>query len=192
MNLADRQELEKLINGCIKGKRKYQEILHQTFYGKMLVVCMRYASCRAEAEDFLHEGFIKLYQKLGKYDYKGSFEGWVRRIIVNNTIDIIRRKREFVTDNELDYSKYYEQEPEDDSALDLNTTHIKAQVAIESIQELSPAYRAVFNMYVLDGLSHKEISEELGISVGTSKSNLSKAKTKLAEILREKLDEMDL
>ncbi len=192
MNLENRQELEKLIKGCIKGKRKYQEILHRAFYGKMLVVCMRYASCRPEAEDFLHEGFIKLYQKLEKYDYKGSFEGWVRRIIVNNTIDIIRRKREFVTDNELDYHSLKDQDADAFSDLDLSVTQIKAQVAIEAIQELSPAYRAVFNMYVLEGLSHKEISEELGISTGTSKSNLSKAKVKLAEILRKKLDEMDL
>ncbi len=192
MDLDNREELEKLVKGCLKGKRKYQEILHQTFYGKMMVVCLRYASCRAEAEDFLHDGFIKLYQKLEKYDYKGSFEGWVRRIFVNNTIDIIRRKKEFATDKNLDYSKYYEPATESEPDFKLWANHLKAQVAIESIQELSPAYRTVFNMYVLDGLSHKEISEELGISIGASKSNLSKAKANLAKILKEKLSDMDL
>lgn len=186
MNLNDLNEIKKIVNGCIKGQRKYQEILHKAYYGKMLVVCLRYANNKAEAEDLLHDGFIKVYQKLSKYNFQGSFEGWIRRIIVNNSIDTIRKKKEFpvnfdgesehIINQESDYSAHSSQDQ-------IELTNVKAQHAIEAIQQLSPAYKAVFNMYVLDEMSHKEIAETLGISIGTSKSNLSKAKMKIKEIL---------
>ncbi len=186
MDFKDPDDIKKVINGCIKGKRKYQEMLHRAFYGKMLVVCMRYADNQAEAEDLLHDGFIKLYQKLSKYNYQGSFEGWIRRIIVNNSIDNIRRKKEFTVSFDAENEYMLENtvdKPIEDGNDDIDITSIRAQRAIEAIQQLSPAYKAVFNMYVLDEMSHKEIAEELGISVGTSKSNLSKAKLKIKAIL---------
>lgn len=185
MNLKDPENIKEVIDGCIKGKRKYQEILHKAFYSKMLVACMRYAENRAEAEDLLHEGFIKLYSRLPRYNYKGSFEGWVRRIIVNNAIDFIRKKKEIAVDFR-DEHQHIINNQYDDSISNKNATEltkIKAEKIIEAIQKLSPAYRAVFNMYVLEDMSHKEIAKELGISVGTSKSNLSKAKIRIKEIL---------
>jgi len=182
MDLKDRKDIETLIEGCIKGQRKYQEILHKAFYSKMLVVCLRYTQNRAEAEDLLHDGFIKLYQKLSKYNYQGSFEGWIRRIITNNAIDFIRKRKEFTTDfNES--VNLIEDSNVSKNAEDAEFIKVKAQEIIKAIQQLTPAYKAVFNMYVLDDMSHKEIAERLNISVGTSKSNLFKAKLKIKEIL---------
>jgi len=192
MDLKDQEDIKEVIEGCIKGQRKYQEILHKAFYGKMLVVCMRYAQNNAEAEDLLHDGFIKLYSKLSKYTYKGSFEGWIRRIIVNNSIDFIRKKKEFTvsfgSDNEHIINQ--RQENSDESYQLLESKQFKAHKIIKAIQELSPAYKAVFNMYVLEDMTHKEISEELGISVGTSKSNLSKAKLRIREILGSSMNDL--
>lgn len=185
MDLKDQKDIQEVIQGCINGQSKYQEILHKAFYSKMLVVCMRYAHNKAEAEDLLHDGFIKLYQKLEKYNYQGSFEGWVRRIIVNNSIDFIRRRKEFTvdfsSDNEHIINNRYDSTEK--TLEDIEVTKFKAQKIIEAIQQLSPAYKTVFNMYVLEDMSHKEIAEELGVSVGTSKSNLSKAKLRIREIL---------
>jgi RNA polymerase sigma-70 factor (ECF subfamily) len=194
MDLNDLNEIKLIVNGCIKGQRKYQEILHKAYYSKMLAVCMRYANNRAEAEDLLHDGFIKVYQKLSKFNFQGSFEGWIRRIIVNNSIDSIRKKKEFTVNFDAENEHIINRE-DDNTELNidqLEVTNIKAQQAIEAIQQLSPAYKAVFNMYVLDEMSHKEIADELGISVGTSKSNLSKAKVKIKEILSQMNTKNDL
>jgi len=188
MNLKDNKDIKRVIDGCIKGQRKYQEVLHKAFYSKMLGVCLRYASNTAEAEDLLHDGFIKVYQKLPNYKYEGSFEGWIRRIIANNSIDFVRRKKEF-TVSFGEENQHIINDRRDDSASSLEEiqiTEFKAKQIIEAIQELSPAYKIVFNMYVLEDMTHKEISEEIGISIGTSKSNLSKAKERIREILAKK------
>ena len=185
MDLRDRKDIEELIRGCIKGQRKYQEILHRAFYSKMLVVCLRYAQNRAEAEDLLHDGFMKLYQKLPKYNHQGSFEGWIRRIITNNSIDFIRKRKEFTVGITSDNENFINDRQDDskETLEEIELNKFKAEQIIKAIQELTPAYKAVFNMYILDNMTHKEIAEELGISVGTSKSNLSKAKLKIKDIL---------
>ncbi len=183
MDLKDQKDIETVINGCINGESKYQEILHKAFYSKMLVVCMRYAQNNAEAEDLLHEGFIKLYQKLPKYNYTGSFEGWIRRIISNNAIDFIRKRKEFIIDFNDDNEFLLNNQEENSDRDDLNLIKTKAQKIINAIQQLTPAYKAVFNMYILEDMSHKEIAEKLGISIGSSKSNLFKAKLKIKKIL---------
>ncbi len=185
MNLDNPQELKELLHGCLKGKRRYQKILHESLYPKLLVVCMRYASSKVEAEDFLHQGFIKLFEKLGKYNYKGSFEGWARRIVVNNTIDILRHKREYTVDYEIltiDDGKDEERAEEIESQF--NKDRLKAKMVIEAIQQLTPVYRTVFNMRVLDGMSHAQIAETLGVKITTSKSNYQKAKARLIKILK--------
>ncbi len=188
MDLKDRNQIKEVIEGCINGQRKYQEILHKAFYSKMLVVCMRYAQNTAEAEDLLHDGFIKLYDKLPKYKYQGSFEGWVRRIIVNNSIDFIRKRKEFTVSFGAENEHIINDRSGDinESLQEIELKSFKAQQIIEAIQKLSPAYKAVFNMYVLEDMSHKEIADELGISIGTSKSNLSKAKVRIKEFLKNK------
>ena len=137
---------------------------------------MRYNSDRDSAQEVLQEGFIKVFEKLGAFDYKGSFEGWIRRIIANTAIDAIRKskKNPYLTDNDNDF-KLGASDPMVEKE-ELEFMDLKAEVAMEAIQKLSPAYRTVFNLFVLEDYSHKEIGELLGISEGTSKSNLSKAK----------------
>ncbi|TNE98512.1 MAG: sigma-70 family RNA polymerase sigma factor [Bacteroidetes bacterium] len=161
------------------------------YYGKMLAVCLRYIQDRDSAEEVLQEGFIKIFDKLEAFDYKGSFEGWMRRIMANTAIDSIRRHKKdpMLTDNDEDFklgsvNPSIEREEEEFTA-------IKAEMALEAIQELSPAYRAVFNLYVIEEYTHKEIAEILNISEGTSKSNLAKAKQNLQKILIDRFKNID-
>lgn len=147
---------------------------------------MRYYADRDTAEEVLQEGFIKIFDKLDAFDYKGSFEGWMRRIISNTAIDHIRRSKKdpFLTDNDEDFRMGGENPVIEQEELEI--TEIKAEIAMEAINELSPAYKAVFNLYVLEEYTHREIAEILNISEGTSKSNLAKAKMNLQKILKEK------
>ena len=163
-----------LIEGCLKGDRKMQHELYKRFAPKMYGVCLRYASNAEEAEDILQEGFIKVYNKIGSFRREGSFEGWIRRIFVNTAIEQFRKKvyLQPITEIEEDTveGKYL-------SVLD----RLSEKDIIQLIQQLSPGYRTVFNMYVVEGYTHKQISEMLGISEGTSKSQLSRAKMILQE-----------
>lgn len=177
-------DLEDVISRCKKSDRRAQEELFRHLYGKMLAVCLRYVHDRDSAQEVLQEGFIKVFDNIKGYDNKGSFEGWVRRIMANCAIDFIRkaRKNALLSDNDKDFRDV----SEDDAEEDWDLTSLKAEVAMEAIQQLSPAYRTVFNLYVLEEYTHKEIAEKLGISEGTSKSNLSKAKLNLQHYLKQK------
>ncbi|PWH86845.1 RNA polymerase sigma factor [Brumimicrobium oceani] len=183
-------ELKELIKRCAEQERSAQEQLFKLFYGKMMGVCMRYTKDRDRAQEVVQESFIKIFDKLADFDFKGSFEGWVRRIMVNASIDAVRkRNREaFSTDEEYIFngrSSFQEHDLDDD------ITKIKAEYAMEAIQELSPAYRTVFNLFVIENYSHQEIADILNISEGTSKSNLAKAKQNLRKILSEKFVNLD-
>ncbi len=189
MDLTNKAVVERLIQDCIKGDRKSQQFLYQTYYGKMLVVCYRYASTNEEAKDILHDGFIKVFQKLKSFKNTGSFEGWIRRIMVNNAIDHIRKRKELLTfegDSSLEIMKNKLAEDDNDDEIFLKA---QAEVLVKLIQQLSPAYRTVFNLFVVEDYSHKDIAEELEISVGTSKSNLAKAKQRLKELYLNYLDD---
>lgn len=177
-------ELEAIIAACKKSDRRAQQQLFSLFYGKMMAVCLRYIHDRDSAQEVLQEGFIKVFDNIKGYDSKGSFEGWVRRIMANCAIDFIRkvRKDTLLTDDDRDFRQATTDEEEDDWEM----TTIKAEVAMEAIQQLSPAYRTVFNLYVIEEYTHREIAELLGISEGTSKSNLSKAKMNLQLYLNKK------
>lgn len=159
-----------LIKGCIAGDRRMQEELYRRFSPKMYAVCLRYANNADDAQDLLQEGFIKVYRNLHRFRAEGSFEGWIRRVFVNTSIEHFRKKStrlSMVTDKE-------ENTIED---ADITAIHKLAEKdIINIIQELSPGYRTVFNLYVVEGYSHKEIGELLGISEGTSKSQLARAK----------------
>lgn len=159
-----------LIKGCIAGDRRMQEELYARFAPKMYAVCLRYANSADDAQDLLQEGFIKVYRNLHRFRAEGSFEGWIRRVFVNTSIEHFRKKStkmSMVTDKE-------ENTIED---ADITALHKLAEKdIINIIQELSPGYRTVFNLYVVEGYSHKEIGELLGISEGTSKSQLARAK----------------
>lgn len=181
--MENQQELQNIIQGCIKGKRKYQQQLFEKYYGKMMGVCMRYARDQDEAQDMVQNGFIKVFEKLSVFNFTGSFEGWVRRIMVNTSIDLIRKnkKNTYAIENEADIVS----DEENGIILeeDINELNFKASKAIEAISNLSAGYKVVFNLYVIEGYTHKEIADFLGISEGTSKSNLAKAKQKLRAYL---------
>jgi RNA polymerase sigma-70 factor (ECF subfamily) len=190
-NVENKEQLKGIIEGCLRNDRRSQEAIFKLFYGKMMVVCMRYTNDKDTAQEVLQEGFMKVFEKLGAFDYKGSFEGWVRRIVANTAIDSIRRskKNPILTDNDNDFKIGGENPLEEKETIELG--EIKAEMAMEAIQKLSPAYRTVFNLFVLEEYSHKEIAEMLGISEGTSKSNLAKAKMNLQKILNQQFMNID-
>jgi RNA polymerase sigma-70 factor (ECF subfamily) len=162
----------------MRGERKMQQELYQRFAPKMYGVCLRYAGSAEEAEDVLQEGFIKVFNKIGSFRGDGSFEGWIRRIFVNTAIEHYRKKiyLQPITEYEEDTieGKYL-------SVLD----KMEEKDIIQLVQQLSPGYRTVFNMYVIEGYSHKQIAEALGISEGTSKSQLSRAKQILQDMVKQ-------
>ncbi|WP_430809758.1 MULTISPECIES: RNA polymerase sigma factor [unclassified Carboxylicivirga] len=162
-------DLKAIIKGCQNRKAKAQKELYQTFAPKMYVVCLRYCKDRTEAEDCLQEGFIKVFNNIHQYQFKGSFEGWVRRIMVNTVIEMYRKKQPEVLVDEFPMLA----EPEDRNTYDCAFSH---EELMSMIGDLPPKYKLVFNLYVLDGLTHAEISEVTGVSVGTSKSNLARAR----------------
>jgi RNA polymerase sigma-70 factor (ECF subfamily) len=184
-------ELELIIKGCIQNERKAQEKLFAMFYGKMLSVCLRYTIDHDSAQEILQDGFIKVFEKIESFDFKGSFEGWLRRIIANTAIDSIRKnkKKPVLFENDTDFVAEIVNPMEEAEIESFRT--LKAEIAMEAINKLSPAYKTVFNLYVLEEYTHKEIAEILGISEGTSKSNLAKAKQNLQRIIETKLVKFD-
>ena len=170
-----------LIRGCLQDDRRMQEELYRRFSPRMYAVCLRYAGNAEEAEDILQEGFIKIFKKLESFRSEGSFEGWIRRIFVNTAIEHFRRKRYLQTVSEKEENTI---EGNDISVLD----KMAAKDIVALIKELSPGYRTVFNLYVVEGYSHKEIADMLGISEGTSKSQLSRAKVILQDMVRTYID----
>lgn len=182
-----KKELKSVIEGCLKNDQRSQYRLYEMFYSNMTSVCLRYSKDREEANDLVQEGFIKVFKNLTRYEFKGSFEGWMRRIFVNNAIDNIRRKKK----NHL----LLGEDEKMDAFSDKNMDPLEIQgeldpkLVMEAVQKLTPAYKAVFSLYVIEEYSHKEIAEMLGVSVGTSKSNLAKAKQNLRKLLHDAYNE---
>ena len=171
-----------LIAGCVAGDRKMQQELYQRFAPKMFGVCLRYAGNTEEAEDILQEGFIKVFKKMSSFRGEGSFEGWVRRIFVNTAIEHFRRKTYLQPVTER------EEETIEGSYLSVLDSLAEKDI-IQLVQQLSPGYRTVFNMYVVEGYTHKQIADIMGISEGTSKSQLSRAKIILQDMVRKNIDQ---
>lgn len=167
--------IEKLIDGCKEGNTKSQEQIYRLLAPKLFAVCLKYSKSYEEAQDNLQDGFLLIFEKISQFNYKGSFEGWAKRVIINYILQQYRKQNlfEIVSEN---YPEEVEVEIEEDS--------ISIDFLTRIIQELPDRYRLVFNLYVLDGYSHKEIAEMLEINIGTSKSNLARAKA----ILREKIE----
>lgn len=183
MNTASNHTVSEtdLIQGCINGNRQMQEFLYQKYASKMYGVCLRYSGNAEDANDLLQEGFIKIFKNLTKFRGEGSFEGWIRRIFVNTSIEHFRKKVKLYNVTEVQ-----ENTIED---YDLNILDTLAEKDIISlVNELSPGYRAVFNMHVVEGYSHKEIADILEINEGTSKSQLARAKGVLKKLLEKKLN----
>ena len=179
-------ELKELVAACVRKERKAQQMFFKAYYGKMLSVCLRYIKDRDSAQEVVQDGFIKVFDKLELFDFRGSIEGWMRRIFSNTAIDAIRKAKRnpFLSDQDNDFKVPAENAMEEREALE--ELQVKYEVAIDCIDRLSPAYRTVFNMYVFEEYSHKEIAEILGISEGTSKSNLAKARMNLQKMLETK------
>ncbi|PCJ26190.1 MAG: RNA polymerase subunit sigma-70 [Flavobacteriales bacterium] len=183
MDPNDQHILDDIVKKCVKGDRKAQQELYKRFYGKMMGVCYRYTNNSEDAKDILQDGFVKVYSNLKKYNFEGSLEGWIRRIMVNTAIDHFRKNKNtyLVSDDDgyiLEHSKV--------ESADSIYSQFGESVIMEAIQSLSPAYKAVFNLNVIEGYQHKEIAQKLNISEGTSKSNLAKAKHNLKKILLNK------
>lgn len=168
---------EELVKGCLSGVPAYQRALYKRYAAKMLTVCLRFAKRREEAEDILQEGFITVFDKLTQFKMQGSFEGWVRRIMVNKAIENYRKASKVFPVIDID-------DVEDNFITNENVTSaISSKELMEMIHELPPTYKMVFNLYAFEGMTHKEIAENLGIAEGTSKSNLSDARTLLKKKL---------
>lgn len=160
---------EQIIAGCRTGDRKYQELLYQRFASKMFSVCMRYAAETNSAQDLLQEGFVKIFKNIDKFRGEGSFEGWVRRIFVNTCLEFVRKKANMYVVQDTESVKI---EYQDENALQ----KLMKEDLMEMIQSLSTGYRTIFNLYVIEGYSHKEIAELLNVTEGTSKSQLARAR----------------
>lgn len=166
-----------ILTGCVNKDRASQKKLYELFYGKMMAVCMRYATDTEEAKDLLNEGFMKVFTNIHKFKPEHSLESWIRRIMINNAIDAYRKNKKHKYN--VDIEQAYSVARNETVSSDLGVEEI-----MKLIQKLSPAYRTVFSLYVIDGFNHREISEKLGISEGTSKSNLSKARMKLQQMIK--------
>lgn len=166
-----------LVIECVKGDSRAQRMLFERFSKKMLGVCMRYAKSTEQAEDVLQDGFIKVFSKLNDFKHDGSLEGWIRRIMVNTSLDQIRKENKLLGNTSLDNVDYKLQ----NNAFVLE--NLAAKDLMKMVQSMPVGYKVVFNMFAIEGYSHKEISEYLGISENTSKSQYSRARAYLRERL---------
>lgn len=167
-----------LIKGCINQKPAAQRELYEQFASSMLAVCYRYARDRDDAEDILQDGFVKVFQKIGNFDDRGSLEGWIRKIMVNTAIDHIRKQKH--QQNQVELNEGITEVIEAD-VMD----NLEMEALFEVIQKLPPGYRLVFNLYAIEGYSHKEIGDELGITESTSRSQYTRARAMLRQQIQE-------
>ena len=173
-----RSSEEDLITGCRRREGNAQRELYELYSSRMYAVGYRYVKNPMEAEDILITSFTKIFERIDQFKGDGSFEGWIRRVVVNESLTFLRRNRSMYLETDIEQA---DREP-DYAQLD---NQLEAEDLLKMIQELPPGYRVVFNMYAIDGYSHKEIADHLGISENTSKSQLSRARTCLQKMLAE-------
>ena len=173
-----RAKEDELIKGCLRRDQNAQRQLYDTFSSKMYSVCYRYVKDSMEAEDILVTAFMKIFDKISQFKSEGSFEGWIRKIVVNEALTYLRRNRSMYLETDLEQA---DREPDYSKLSD----SLEAEDLLNMIKELPTGYRIVFNMYAIDGYSHKEIADHLGITENTSKSQLSRARTYLQKMLME-------
>lgn len=190
--MVEDKQLQQLIQGCLEGDRKAQQAVYKLLYGKMKVVCLRYTKDTDQAMDVLQEGFIKVFQNMNKYTGAGSFEGWVRRIMVNLSIDRFRKqKNDFLLLNGSMSAEDFGEDVEEEEETDAVDYDFTPEQILAAMKQLSPAYQTVFNLYVFENYTHQDIAEALSISVGTSKSNFAKAKRNMKKILLKNIGKTD-
>lgn len=183
-----------IIEGCRKNKHRYQMALYDKYAAMLRAVCLRYVKNDADADDLLQEGFIKILQNVDNYVETGSFKAWMKRIMVNQAINFLKKKRQIeftdLSGNE-DYNDAEDYNP-DKTENKLIDGNIGPERIIELMKRLPEGYRMVLNLYVIDGFSHKEIADQLGISINTSKSQLSRARKSLLDMANELLTQNKL
>src|SRR3954447_6319811 len=179
MNTTSTLSEKALIENCVNGNRKSQKELYDMFSPKMYAICLRYTKNQMDAEDILQDAFVKLFNNLYKFRGEGSFEGWVRRIFVNTAIEHLRRNTVKFSESEGFENAIADKQK---SALD----SLYEKDLIKTSMKLSEGYRTVFNLYAVEGYSHKEIAQKLGITESTSKSQFSRAKAILRDVLQHK------
>ncbi|MGK7397579.1 MAG: RNA polymerase sigma factor [Candidatus Cyclobacteriaceae bacterium M3_2C_046] len=178
MDFNNKTILLPLINECKKNNKQCQQELYQNLFGFAMKICLRYAKTDEEAREIAHDGFLKIFTKLDKFDPEKSFLGWVRKIMINASIDHFRKN----------HWHYHQLEISHADGLAMNPDifqQLSAKEILQLVNSLPPSYKVVFNLYVIDGYNHREIAEKLEISEGTSKSNLAKARLKLKKMLVE-------
>lgn len=176
--MAANPSIQLLIEGCRRNNRASQLRLYEHFYSYGLSITLRYSKNREEALEILNDSFLKAFQKIHQYDSDYPFKPWLRRILINSSIDYHRKYSKFEDTYELPPSAELE-----NATYNYALDNLEFNDLITVLQQLSPAYRLVFTLYVVEGLQHQEIADKLSISVGTSKSNLAKARMKLKSIL---------
>ncbi|MCB0707714.1 MAG: sigma-70 family RNA polymerase sigma factor [Saprospiraceae bacterium] len=174
-------DIKHLLSECRKGERLAQKQFYQLFRSKMFVLCLRFANNREDAEDLLQEGFVRVFLDLHQYKGAGNLEGWVRKVFLNTCLQYIRKQKKVFPTEYLDNYLAFA-EPQID-----NTTPERGKELIQLLQKMPAGYRAVINLYVLEGYTHAAIGEELGISENTSKSQYSRARTHLKGLLKTQL-----
>jgi len=170
---------QELVQRVLKGEKAAQKHLFDKFAPQMMTVCNRYSNSQDQAADMLQEGFITVFQKLTQFDGRGSLAGWVRRIMVNSALNVLRKEKKFA----------FSEEVETATGIESNMTDAISQMAFEEvsslIQKMPTGYRTVFNMYAIEGYSHKEIANHLNVSESTSKTQYRKAKLYLQKLISE-------
>lgn len=182
MDLVRGMDEHRLVEACLRGERKAQELLYRRYHGRMMGVCLRFARDRDEAAVILNTGFYKVFRNLDGYDpAKGKLDGWIYRIVLNAAIDHYRSQVKPMRSEPVEYAEHLAGGSEAAEIIG----QLTAERILELVQRLSPGYRAVFNLYVVEGFTHPEIAERLGISEGTSKSNLAKARRRMQAMVLE-------
>ncbi|MFI5204915.1 MAG: RNA polymerase sigma factor [Flavobacteriales bacterium] len=168
---------EELISACLRGDSPAQARLYNTYARKMMGVCLRYAGNRDEAQDILQDGFVKVFEKLSTFQGQGSFEGWIRRIIVNTALDQYRKNKQRATELDIDEVGWSVESGSDTASM------VHAEELLKILQKIPVGYRVVFNLFAIEGYSHKEIAEQLGVSENTSKTQFMRARAYLKNVL---------
>lgn len=171
-----------IIKGCLQNDRRSQKLLYRKYFKVMFRICLSYSGDKDEAKDILQDAFVKVFTSLDKYSFKGSLEGWIRRIVTNTAIDHFRSKKRLIFKDE------FPDEPESEEIDFIESDEISTDLILFYIKQLPDGARIVFNLYAVEGMTHKEISRKLGINEGTSKSQYKRART----LLKKRINEYEL
>lgn len=182
--MSERQQLIHIIQGCVNANRQSQKEFYHSYYGFAMGICMRYCNSHDDAMEVVNDGFLKVFKNIGSFNprhenYEASLMGWMKTILINTAIDHFRKNKNNYLTGEIDGTH-----AEITDTLETAVDSMSYKEIIGMVQSLSPSYRTVFNLHIIDGYKHEEIAQQLNISVGTSKSNLAKARMNIQKMLK--------